>query len=411
MVRPLGFVGLAAVLFALSMGCSSSEEATNSGSTTTGAGGGGVGGSGGGGGQQSAIKPVATKLAAGVSHTCAVVSGAASCWGYNNQGQLGIGKIADEVTAKPTLVKGLEGGVQQIAAGGAQTCALMDNGSVKCWGSNLWGQVGDGTGVTRGQPVDVVGLSSGVVAIAVGGSHACALLSTGGVSCWGSNTQGELGDGTTKDHPVPTPVKGLSSGVASIVADSSRTCAVLADGSMKCWGTRILVGDGTTDDHHEPTLIQQLPGPIGAAVSAGNHTCVLPESGGALCWGDNDAGELGDGTQAYKLAPTTVAALPPQLSMIATGVSHTCALTGDGSVKCWGSNTVGQLGNGVDSIIEKTAVATISLPKNIDALVAGDNHSCVMLDSSKVLCWGSNQFLQLGNTLGNEGRTPVEVMW
>jgi len=186
-----------------------------------------------------------------------------------------------------------------IAAGDYHTCALTTTGGVKCWGDNFSGQLGDGTTTKRVTPVDVSGLTSGVSAIAAGASHTCALTTTGGVKCWGNNSAGQLGDGTAPTNSsTPVDVSGLTSGVSAIAA-------------------------------------------------GGFHTCALTTTGGVKCWGYNKFGQLGDGTKTARFTPVDVSGLTSGVSAIAAGVSHTCALTTTGGVKCWGDNFFGQLGNGL----------------------------------------------------------------
>jgi alpha-tubulin suppressor-like RCC1 family protein len=269
-------------------------------------------------------------VAAGTAHTCAVTAGGgARCWGWNLYGQLGDGTTTDR--AAPVGVSGLYSGVTAVAANHSHTCAVTTSGGVKCWGRNNYGQLGDGTTTDRRTPVNVTGLSSGVAAVATGGSHTCALTTNGGVKCWGFNMFGQLGDGTTTNRATPVDVIGLSSGVAAVAAGGGSTCALTTGGGVKCWG-------GT------PVDVIGLSSGV-AAVSAGNsHTCALTTAGGVKCWGYNYYGQLGDGTTTNRTTPVDVSGLNSGVAAVATGGSHTCALTTNGSVKCWGRNTSGSLG-------------------------------------------------------------------
>jgi len=230
-----------------------------------------------------------TAIATGGYHTCALTSsGGVRCWGRNHYGQLGDGTTTNRTT--PVDVVGLSG-VTAIAAGVYHTCALTSSGGVRCWGFNFYGQLGDGTTTThRTTPVDVVGLSSGVTAIAAGGYHTCGLTSSGGVRCWGQNTYGQLGDGTTTDRSTLVDVVGLSSGVTAIAGGGYHTCALTSSGGVKCWGQNVYsqLGDGTTTDRYTPVDVVGLSSGVTAIAAGVYHTCALTSSGGVKCWGYND---------------------------------------------------------------------------------------------------------------------------
>jgi alpha-tubulin suppressor-like RCC1 family protein len=287
---------------------------------------------------------VYTAIAAGYDHTCALTAGGGvKCWGNNSNGQLGDGTTTDRNT--PVDVSGLSSGVTAIAAGGAHTCALTAGSGVKCWGANSVGQLGDGTTTDRHTPVDVSGLSSGVAAIAAGAGHTCALTTGGGVKCWGWNSFGQLGDGTTTERHTPVDVSGLSSGVAAIAACETHTCALTTGGGVKCWGDNYFgqLGDGTTTGRTTPVDVSGLSSGVATIAAGYYHTCALTVSGGVKCWGANWYGGLGDGTWTDRNTPVDVSGLTSGVAAIAAGWSHTCALTTGGGVKCWGWNLYGEL--------------------------------------------------------------------
>jgi len=285
-------------------------------------------------------------VAAGRLHTCALTSaGGVKCWGDNEYGQLGDGTTLDRHT--PVDVSGFPNGVAAVGAGGSHTCALTASGGVKCWGDNEYGQLGDGTTVDRNTPVSVSGFTSGVGAVAAGGFHTCALTASGGVECWGSNAYGGLGDGTTTDRYTPLDVFGLTSGVAAVAAGDFYTCALTTSQGVQCWGSNAHgeLGDGTTEERHAPIDVRGLANGVTAVTVGQEHTCALTSVGGVKCWGYNDFGQLGDGTMKERHTPVNVRGLTRGVIAIAAGVDHTCALTSAGGVKCWGDNHDGQIGD------------------------------------------------------------------
>lgn len=298
----------------------------------------------------------AVDLAAGTSHTCAVLAaGTIRCWGSNNLGQLGTGTTLGDAKPKPTPVQTITNAIS-VTAGEGHTCALLNDGSVMCWGSNTNGQVGDNSNaLLRPTPV-AVDLDEPATMIAAGHSHTCALLESGIIMCWGFNYQGQLGNG---EHGLdsfkrkPVEVKDLD-GIATSVTAGGHTCATLDGGSVKCWGfnNKGQLGNGTTNSSYTPVEVESLG--LTASITAGmGHTCAILESNSVTCWGANDYGQLGTNSTASATLPTAVSAFIGVPASIAAGRNFTCASLSDGGASCWGENADGQLGNGtkVDKLI------------------------------------------------------------
>jgi alpha-tubulin suppressor-like RCC1 family protein len=348
-------------------------------------------------------------IAAGGFHTCAVTTGGGvKCWGLNSNGQLGDGTTTQRLT--PVDVSGLTSGVSAIAAGLDHTCAVTTGGGVKCWGLNSSGQLGDGSTTQRTTPVDVSGLTSGISAIAAGGSHTCARTTGGGVKCWGFNGNGQLGDGTFTQRTTPVDVSGLTSGVSTVAAGGFHTCALTTGGGVKCWGRNVegQLGDGTTTQRTTPVDVSGLTSGVGAITAGREHTCALTTGGGVKCWGLNGNGQLGDGTVTLRVTPVDVSGLTSGVSAIAAGGGHTCAVTTSGGAKCWGVNFNGQLGDG--TITQRlTPVDVSGLTSGIGAIAAGGEHTCALTTGGGVKCWGFNGSGQLGDGTTTRRTTPVDV--
>lgn len=296
----------------------------------------------------------AVAVAVGAFHSCGLLDdGTVLCWGKNQSGQLGNG-TSNGKSPNPVAVEGLDSAVA-ISVGLDSTCALVDGGGVRCWGRNEQGQLGDGSTENRSSPVEVRGIDS-AVSVSTSGFHTCAVLEEGPARCWGSNKFGQLGNGENgRDAASPTPVSvadiesavSVSTTAITVVA---RTCAVLADGGVRCWGTTTPGDGGHSEWNSTPVAIDDLDSAttISTSVSAGpGCSCAVLEHGEVQCWGVNGEGQLGDGTTEVRSRPTAVEEIDSAVT-VSTGGRHTCARLANGDIRCWGSNHHGELGIGGD---------------------------------------------------------------
>jgi alpha-tubulin suppressor-like RCC1 family protein len=342
-------------------------------------------------------------------HTCALtIAGGVKCWGYNLHGEQGDGTTINRLV--PGDVVGLTSGVSQIAVGGFHTCALLSSGGIQCWGANWHGQLGDGSTHERHTPVDVIGLEGNVLSIAAGKFHTCALTNEGGIKCWGYNRHGEQGNGATEDRLIPGDVIGLTGGAAALAPGALHTCALKANGSVVCWGDNMegQIGDGTTTQRLTPVNVLGLNGGVGALKSGAFHSCALLNSGEVKCWGDNWAGQVGDGTTFDRAMPQLIGSLTGLVATVDGGDSHTCAVVLGGEILCWGSNGYGQIGVNT-SALRLAPVSVQGLSEEIDAITGGGLHTCVLTSAGGVKCWGNNKYGQLGDGSTYDRLTPVDV--
>lgn len=357
----------------------------------------------------------AVGVAVGGEHTCARrASGDVVCWGSNRFGQLGDGtmghsrcqtSVAFDCSPTPVAAAGVTD-IVEIAAGTYHTCARRASGAVICWGSNQFGQLGDGSMAhslceypsppavdCSLTPVAVLGLAD-AVEIAAGSFHTCARRASGQVMCWG----GESG-------ATPTVVLGLTDAVE--IAVGASTCARRASGEVVCWGGNGAgqLGDGTMTDSPTPVAVSGLTDAV--ELSAGDgypHACARRASGAVVCWGSNDTGELGDGIRHStcigfrefdcSLTPVTVAGLTDAVE-ISAGSSSTCARRASGEIVCWGLNHVGQFGDGTMTGSPTPVVAAPGLTDAIE--ISGGMSRCAVRTTGAVMCWGYNAFGQLGD--------------
>jgi alpha-tubulin suppressor-like RCC1 family protein len=398
-----------------------------------------------------------TQIAAG-DHTCALLEdGTVRCWGLNSFGQLGDGTTSSRSNPVQVLASGstqgtnVLSGVTQIAAGPIHTCALLEDKTVRCWGFNGDGRLGDGTNSTpRLNPVQVLAsgstqgtnVLSGVTQIAAGPFHTCALLEDKTVRCWGSNSSGQLGDGTNST-PRMNPVQVLASGstqgtnvlsgVTQIAAGSGHTCALLEGKTVRCWGSNSSgrLGDGTTSSRSNPVQVlasgsaESGPVVLGGVtqIAAGDHTCALLEDGTVRCWGPNSFGQLGDGTTSSRSNPVQVLASgSTQGTNVLSGVTqiaagdHTCALLEDETVRCWGFNGDGQLGDGTTSsrsnpvqVLASGTAESVPVVFRVGVVPAGSGPS-----TGSSLAVGCDEVLKVGVLITctvTGGDPGIDILW
>jgi alpha-tubulin suppressor-like RCC1 family protein len=361
-------------------------------------------------------------LSLGGSHTCAVQDdGVVKCFGSNYYGQLGNSSftgLSGHKNPSPITVN-LGGRAIQVEAGYQHTCALLLEGIVKCFGRNATGQLGTPV-VNETHPIPTsVYLGMPAVQLAAGYAHTCALLIDGTVKCFGYNNRGQLGRAATGEaaNPTPTLVANLS-GVVQIDAGGYHTCALLAGGTVKCFGSNLygqLGGKqelGTNNPNPAPTTIEMAPA---KAIRTGtSHTCAEFADGQVRCFGQNFYGQLGHQAGIGTVDPNNVpgpALLGASAIQVSTGDDHTCAITTDAAVKCYGWNRDGQLGRSTNFGTDNANLpdlAAIDVPAV--QISAGGRHTCVLLSDGYVRCAGSNSFGQLGAMMpAANGYTPMTV--
>lgn len=392
----------------------------------------------------------AVKIAAGVAHTCAILDdGSLKCWGLNNYGQLGLGdtksrgdgpnEMGDSL---PPVDLGAGRSAVHVALGNYQTCALLDDATLKCWGNGSFGALGTGDSNSRGDgpgemgrhlpPVDV-GACRTVKSVAAGGNHTCAVLDDGSVKCWGYNAEGQLGIGDLSRHgdgpgemgDSLLPVNlGAGRTALKLVATHVNTCAELDDHRIKCWGAAFtgMLGIGPSERRGDqlsdmgdnlPSFSLGQTRKVQAFGSgfANHYACALLENESVKCWGANSYGQLGiDGSSNVGDEPGDMGGglkyvpLGASVTSVGAGEYHSCALLSSGAVKCWGANLHGTSGlgdtarhDGRASLLGNNLPAIdLGAGRTATALYVGAEHSCAVLNDGALKCWGENTYGQLG---------------
>jgi len=360
----------------------------------------------------------AVSHSAGELFTCAVdADGLASCWGRNSELQVTgqnpnyRGAPADRMDIGP---------VQKIATGLNHACALLEDQSVHCWGDNTWGKVSALAGSPVSLPTPAVGVSGPVVDIAAGREFTCVVIDDGSVQCWGRNEAGQFGD--------PDPAEFGSSGVAvtvpgidtavSISAGRRHACVVLASERVACWGVSQFGESGSVvpAGPHAQAPMTLLLDRVEQVAAFSDATCADVGAGslsfneGVYCWGRNNRGQLGNGPGSGGAVPTLNGVVAARLSLGGGGgtVEHMCAVLGDGSLQCWGKNDRGQLGN--DSNLDSDVpVDVLQLPAEVEEVSTGQSHTCASLADGTTMCWGRNDQRQIGDGTNTDRWTPVGI--
>ncbi len=339
----------------------------------------------------------------GFEHSCALQNKTnIYCWGRNVRGQLGDGSTTNRLI--PTMINFGDGRtITQLVIGHDHTCAVLDNGVVKCWGRNSEGQLGDGSTLDRPTPTTInFGGGRTVTQLALGAFHSCALLDNGVVKCWGLNSYSQLGDNSYTNRLLPTEIN-VSDGrtVTQIALGNEHSCALLDNGVVKCWGRNHegQLGDGSRVDRPTPTTINFGGGrTVTHLVLGAFHSCVVLDNNAVKCWGDNYHVQLGDGSTTDRLIPTTINVSDGRnITQLAIGAYHNFAILDDGVVKCWGLNREGQLGDGSTTDRHTPTTINFSGERTVTQLALGVYHSCAVLDDDVIKCWGYNNFGQLGD--------------
>ena len=416
-------------------------------------------------GRAGTVRGAESTIVAGSYHTCALLaSQQVKCWGFNDAGQLGQGNTINLGDSLPSemgdnlapVALGSGRTAAEITVGRSHTCALLDNGQVKCWGLNDAGQLGQGNTINLGDGAGEMGdnlvpvaLGSGrtATAIAAGWDFSCALLDNGQVKCWGNNIYGQLGQGNQvrsgdNQNEMGDNLTQVSLGsgrtATAITAGDGYTCALLDNGQVKCWGSNNYgqLGQGNLDylgddpgemgDNLVPVSLGS--GRTAAAIDAGGaHTCAVLDNGQVKCLGSNNTGELGvgntnkqgdgPGEMGDNLAPIALGS--GRTAKAITGAfAHTCALLDNGQVKCWGYNFWGQLG--LDTFISRgdspgtmgdnLPAVNLGVGRTAYAVTVGGGDTCALLDNGRVKCWGLNDRGQLGqDNTSNLGDAPGEM--
>ena len=327
-------------------------------------------------------------VAAGIFHSLALFkSGEVYGWGENESGQVGDGTTKDR--NQPQLIEGFPSKVMSIAAGSFHSLAITENGEVYGWGDNGCGQVGDGTRQKKVCPQLIKGIQGKVAGIAAGGYHSLVFLDSGKVYGWGWNEYGQMEDETTGVTSRPKLIKDIPGKVVGIAAGYQHSLVLLESGKVYGWGRNEEgeLGDGTTQERRHPQLITGIPGKV-IGISAGNyHSLALLESGEVYGWGSNENGQIGGGNLMVRKYPEAISGIPGKALSIASGDYHSLVEIENGVVYGWGDNSFWQLGDSISQNRTHPQLIT-GIPHKVVGLAAGTYHSLALLENGEVYGWG-----------------------
>jgi alpha-tubulin suppressor-like RCC1 family protein len=308
---------------------------------------------------------------------------------------------------KPVQIEGTRLFVD-LSLGDLHSCGLQADGQLFCWGSNLQGQSGNGVpgGTVTAVPQAVIG---GVLfsRVSAGGVHTCGINVDGATMCWGNNQVGQLGVGSNLDKFEPSPIVGGHVFTQVSAGTFNHTCGLKANGEVWCWGLNDMgqLGNGNHSNQNAPT---QVGGGVKfiSVSTGGKHTCGIATDSSAYCWGLNSRGQVGDGTNIERQIPTKVAAAL-KFKQITTGLEHTCGITDIGDPYCWGDNVVGALGDG--TFTSRSTPGQVTAAPAFESIVSGERHNCGLDSGGNVLCWGFNNEGSLGDGTTDTRPEPVPL--
>ena len=360
---------------------------------------------------------IAASISAGGSISCLLlIDHTIKCLGNNQYGQLGNGST-DTQSLVPVIVTGINNATS-VSSGEAHSCALLIDNTIKCWGYNSNGQLGNGSagGFSR-VPLAVTGINN-AISISSGAYHSCALLIDHTVKCWGSNNYWQLGNASASintNWPVPQAVTGLDN-ATSISAGANHSCALLIDNTIICWGYNGNGGLGNSNassvQSYQLWVVTGIDN--ATAINAGpDHSCALLIDNTIKCWGSSNVGQLGKAAYwgySSSSVPLSVDEISTAVA-ISTGYQYSCALLLDNTIKCWGYNSNGEIGNGITgNVWSPVAVSGIDSATAISSAVGSTN--CALLVDNTIKCWGSNASGQLENgTVGGFSRIPLPLSY